>query len=125
MARVKNYIKGAKAITGTAVQQIGDIFPITHLGARALRVDLVGTYNMTGATSTLKLQTSPDNINWSDVKSTANIATGAQTAMLTIKAIDTVAADAAVMPLGQVCRVVTVFSNAADTCTFTGLFVQQ
>lgn len=127
MARVKNYINGAKVITGTAVQQIGDIFPVSHLGSRALRIDLVGAYNMTGATSKLRLETSPDNINWVAVKSTADITTGALSIMLTLKIIDSNTADIAlaVLPLGQVCRVVTVFSNAADTCTFTGMFVQQ
>ena len=125
MARVKNYAQ-AELLTIAGVvtkSQIGSIFPISHQGSTNFRVDIVGTFHAVG-TITFTLQTSPDNVNWIDSKDGATVV-GTNATLKTITLQTTVAGDQQFLPLAQACRLVATTTNAGDTISVTGIFVQQ
>lgn len=125
MARVKNYALSSLTASGNATTQVGQSFPITHMGARGLRVDIVANVSAyTSGNIVFKLQQSADNINWSDVKSSANI-TSTGDKLVSLLMLDTVAADQTYMPLAQMGRIVAVTAHADNALSVSGIFVQQ
>ena len=113
--------KTASGVHTSPQVQLGDLFPLSHVGALNLRIDLLGAVHAVGSVIFM-LQTSPDNINWVDVKAAATI-TGADSTWSVIRL--NAVTDNTLLPMAHMGRIMVSMSNAGDTVSLTGIIVQE
>ncbi len=97
-------------------------FAISPDGMRAIRIDVKVASVVSTGTVTLTFQTGNPVLGWVDTKDATEItADGIKSILM----IDTVAVDAAKMPLASVGRLVLTTTHADDAVTFVQVYVTQ